>query len=107
MAELWLGRLRTQGEKLEMTENAARTIDLAMMTTGLNMGRPFRLPFETKNTYFAPAELHRFFPASVIAWMQAHARPFRTRKAPSTRRRVQSCIRYRTRRTFQSSWRSG
>ena len=80
--ELWLGRLRTQGEKLEMTENAARTIDLAMMTTGLNMGRPFRLPFETKNTYFAPAELHRFFPASVIAWMQAHARPFKDKEGP-------------------------
>lgn len=44
--ELWAGPLRIQGQLWDRpSDSAPRVIDLAMITTSLNLGRPFRLPF--------------------------------------------------------------
>jgi hypothetical protein len=45
---------------------------LRMMTTCLTAGRPFTLPFEENRFYFDPAELRRYFPEHVVAWMEKH-----------------------------------
>jgi predicted acylesterase/phospholipase RssA len=49
-------------------------ITLRMITTCLTLGRPFTLPFETKELYFMPTEIARFFPAWVVKWMVDNAR---------------------------------
>src|ERR1022692_1393417 len=44
--ELWAGRLRIQGQPWDSpSDSAPRVIDLAMITTSLNLGRPFRPAF--------------------------------------------------------------
>lgn len=53
-------------------------IQLAMITTAIGQGRPFRLPFETANLYFRTKDLNRILPPDVVAWMVAHPRPSET-----------------------------
>jgi len=50
-------------------DNSITGINLQMMTTALSMGRPFSLPFDNEQFYFRRAELERFFPADIVAWM--------------------------------------
>lgn len=45
-----------------------------MMTTALNLGRPFRLPFEQDKFYFLEEDVRRLFPPSVAQWLIDHAR---------------------------------
>jgi predicted acylesterase/phospholipase RssA len=73
--ELWAGTLRPEGGKLATEPGAERVIELAMMTTALNLGRPFRLPFEAREIYFVEEEIAPFFPESVVRWLATHARP--------------------------------
>jgi predicted acylesterase/phospholipase RssA len=47
-------------------------IVLRMMTTCLTAGRPFTLPFSENRFYFDPAQLRRYFPGDVVAWMEEH-----------------------------------
>ena len=47
-------------------------INLEMMTTALDMGRPFSLPFATEQFYFAVDDMRRYFPAAIVDWMVAH-----------------------------------
>jgi predicted acylesterase/phospholipase RssA len=42
---------------------------LRLMTTCLTLGRPYTLPIGER-LYFDPAELSRYFPAEVVAWME-------------------------------------
>ena len=56
-------------------DNAITGINLQMMTTALSMGRPFSLPFDNEQFYFRRAELERFFPADVVAWMSGNPGP--------------------------------
>ena len=53
-----------------------RAINLEMMTTALNLGRPFRLPFRDPDRlfYFAKEDFSRLFPRHVVEHMIAHAR---------------------------------
>lgn len=47
-------------------------VKLQMITTNLNHGRPYRLPFEEEDEtlfHFNASELEQFFPAPVVAWM--------------------------------------
>ncbi len=53
---------------------AERQINLAMITTNLSEGRPYRLPFDTDIFFFDPVEFKEFFPATVVDWMAGHAR---------------------------------
>jgi predicted acylesterase/phospholipase RssA len=57
----------------EATPPPSRNIDLQMMTTALNMERPYALPFRTREFYFDPRELARFFPDAVVTHLVDHA----------------------------------
>ena len=53
-----------------------RAINLEMMTTALNLGRPFRLPFRDPDRlfYFSKEDFDKLFPPFVVEHMIAHAR---------------------------------
>jgi predicted acylesterase/phospholipase RssA len=53
-------------------------LQLAMITTALNLGRPYRLPFESGDVYYVREELAAFFPPPVMDWLERHARPSQT-----------------------------
>jgi hypothetical protein len=72
--ELWAGRVRQPGESSPHTGVGRKEIELAMMTTALNLGRPFRLPFEQDKFYFLEEDVLRLFPPSVAKWLIDHAR---------------------------------
>ena len=72
--ELWAGKLRPAGAPAPHDGTGDKEIELAMITTALNTGRPFRFPFEANDLYFAPDEFERLLPKSVSDWMVAHAR---------------------------------
>jgi len=74
LGELWAGRLRGAGEPAPHDGKAEKEIELAMITTALNTGRPFRFPFETSELYFTREEFARFLPEPVVNWMVEHAR---------------------------------
>jgi predicted acylesterase/phospholipase RssA len=65
-------------------------INLEMMTTALSMGRPFALPFNTEQFYFSRAELERYFPGDVMAWMVAN--PGARSKANATRDKAMAAL---------------
>jgi predicted acylesterase/phospholipase RssA len=46
-------------------------IVLRVLTTCLTAGRPYTLPIEER-LFFDPADLARFFPSEVVAWMTGH-----------------------------------
>jgi hypothetical protein len=48
-----------------------RDIDLQMMTTNVTLGRPYRLPIETKRFFFDRVEFGRLFPSKVFKWLVA------------------------------------
>jgi hypothetical protein len=54
------------------------------MTTALNLGRPFRIPFDAGDIYYIEEELRNFFPTEVMQWMVDHARESESAKLLST-----------------------
>ncbi len=54
---------------LTFGELAGKNIELAMITTNLTHGRPYRLPFEASTFFFSVTELSRLFPARVVTFM--------------------------------------
>lgn len=84
--ELWRGSIRAgatlaEGEHAKDGDAETRlvpVIELAMMTTALNLGRPYRIPFESGDIYYIEEELSHFFPEEVMRWMVEHARPSET-----------------------------
>lgn len=48
-------------------------INLAMMTTGLNTGMPYRLPFDQRIWFFKPEELEGYFPDRVMEALKTNA----------------------------------
>jgi predicted acylesterase/phospholipase RssA len=73
--ELWAGQLRARGAPSPYTQGNSKSIQLAMVTTALNLRRPFLLPFESNDIYFCEQELRKLFPLPVADWMVQHARP--------------------------------
>jgi predicted acylesterase/phospholipase RssA len=59
-----------------------RAVNLEVMTTNLTLGSPTRLPTSSRELFFHPEELRRFFPERVVQWMEAH--PFAPRDAQET-----------------------
>jgi predicted acylesterase/phospholipase RssA len=53
-------------------QRPSRNIDLQMMTTALNTQRPYAFPFRTREFYFDPKELARFFPGAVVTHLVDH-----------------------------------
>jgi predicted acylesterase/phospholipase RssA len=82
--ELWAGRLRSPGAPSPHNGEDRKEIELVTITTALNLGRPFRLPFDQDNFYFLEEDVRRLFPASVATWLVDHARPSETATALST-----------------------
>jgi predicted acylesterase/phospholipase RssA len=62
-----------------------RAIDLRFMTTCLTHGRPYQLPLETEQFYYAPTEMRRYFPEWVMLWMDARGTEIRDRKFAEAR----------------------
>lgn len=60
----------------EARGGSARTINLEMMTTALNHGRPYRLPFQDPNNifFFSREEFEQVFPEIVVDHMVRYAR---------------------------------
>lgn len=56
---------------------AAHGINLEVMTTNLTHGRPYRMPFESRQFWFSPREMRRLFPERVVQWMIERARPMK------------------------------
>jgi predicted acylesterase/phospholipase RssA len=82
--ELWAGKLRAPGAPAPHVAKQARQIELAMITTAVNVGRPLRFPFEANDMYFVEQELRPRLPAPVISWLVAKARPSATAAKLST-----------------------
>src|SRR5262249_30939389 len=51
-----------------------RGIELAMMTTSLTHGRPYRLPFDRDVFFFAEREMEALFPKEIVASMVGAAK---------------------------------
>jgi predicted acylesterase/phospholipase RssA len=49
-----------------------KQITLSMMTTCLTWGRPYTLPFKTREFYFSPEEFRDFFPEEIVTWLISH-----------------------------------
>jgi Patatin-like phospholipase len=79
--ELWAGKLREPGQAAPHDGTGRRRIELAMITTALNVGRPFRFPFESNDFYFVKEEFDALMPPEVVAWMVAKSRPSATAAA--------------------------
>lgn len=61
------------------TDQGPREIDLAMITTCLTLGRPYRLPLElTDAFYFNRQELTNYLPDDIVAHLAAHSGDTRT-----------------------------
>lgn len=50
-----------------------RDLDLRFMTTNLTHGRPYELPFASREFYYDPDEMRALFPGWVVDWMDARA----------------------------------
>jgi predicted acylesterase/phospholipase RssA len=63
---------KPQTEPLTFGDLKKKQITLSMMTTCLTWGRPYTLPFKTREFYFSPAEFLDFFPEETVTWMVKH-----------------------------------
>jgi predicted acylesterase/phospholipase RssA len=82
--ELWAGQLRAKSGPSPQQVGSSKVIELAMITTALNLRRPFIVPFESNDIYFAENELRDLFPMAVADWLVNHARPSATARRLST-----------------------
>jgi hypothetical protein len=71
---------RPSDEQLRARASRDRVVDLAMITTNLSTGTPYRLPFDWSSWpvnesvfYYDPDEFRRIFPERVVAWMEQEA----------------------------------
>ncbi len=60
---------KAERQRLERNPRA-RSIDLRVLTTSLTHGRPFRVPFETREFLWSPSELREWFPERVVKAME-------------------------------------
>ncbi len=72
-----LGGKDPAGPPLTFGDLLSRDVNLEVMTTALNHGRPYRLPFRDPDRvfYFSPAEFRTLFPERVVKQMVEHAPP--------------------------------
>ncbi len=63
---------------LQSTAKRVKSINLQMMTTNVTHGRPYTLPFDDPQAriFFAPEDLEKYLPGSVLTWMVEHAAPY-------------------------------
>jgi predicted acylesterase/phospholipase RssA len=63
---------KPENEPLTFGDLKKRQITLSMMTTCLTWGRPYTLPFRTREFYFSPEEFRDFFPEGIVTWLINH-----------------------------------
>jgi predicted acylesterase/phospholipase RssA len=63
------------GSPLTFGDLAQADVRLEFMTTNLTQRRPQKLPFETRELFFDPAELGLLFPTRVVDWLKANPPP--------------------------------
>jgi hypothetical protein len=68
--DLWQARTPEEREQME-EDPRLRAVNLEVMTTNVTNGVPMRLPFVSREFFFDPAELRRFFPKEIVALMEA------------------------------------
>jgi predicted acylesterase/phospholipase RssA len=62
----------TDGHPLTFGDLKASGITLKVISTCLTFGRPYTLPFDSPEFFYSSAEMRRFFPESVVRWMEQH-----------------------------------
>jgi hypothetical protein len=62
----------TAAEPLTFGDLADGGVNLEFMTTNLILRRPYRLPWDSREYFFHPAEFRELFPEHVVAWMEGH-----------------------------------
>jgi predicted acylesterase/phospholipase RssA len=77
----------------EKDDEGQYQLDLRFMTTNLTHGRPYELPFASREFYYDPAELRTLFPNWVVDWMVACSNEMlekkRAEKAEKARKRAE------------------
>jgi predicted acylesterase/phospholipase RssA len=63
---------KSETEPLTFGDLKEKQITLSMMTTCLTWGRPYTLPFKTREFYFSPEEFRDFFPEEIVTWLINH-----------------------------------
>ncbi|MEA2564039.1 MAG: hypothetical protein QOH06_5543 [Acidobacteriota bacterium] len=70
---LTFGDLWGSGDREKQEEDPRlRALNLEVMTTNLTHGWPVRLPSRSREFFFDPEELRRFFPREIVRWMEEH-----------------------------------
>ncbi|HWN43724.1 MAG TPA: hypothetical protein VNW71_15975 [Thermoanaerobaculia bacterium] len=93
---LTFGDLWGPGDRKEQEKDARlRAVNLEVMTTNLTHGRPMRIPFSSRELFFNPEELRRFFPKEIVKWMLDHPFPTRSRDEKELIRRIEEQTPYR------------
>jgi predicted acylesterase/phospholipase RssA len=89
---LTFGDLWGQGTPEEMAakekDPRLRAVNLEVMTTNLTLGSPVRLPTSSREFFFHPDELRRFFPERVVKWMVDHPFPPRDKREETYLRKI-------------------
>jgi hypothetical protein len=80
--DLWAGPNRAAPPD----DPADRFVQLEMMTTNLTNRWGYRLPRETREWFFDPAEMRGLFPEPVVRWMERH--PAAESDGPTERQRT-------------------
>lgn len=70
-----LAGLPETGDPLTFGDLESQDIHLCMMTTGLNTGLPYRLPFSQRIWFYEPERLAEYFPENVINALNKSAPP--------------------------------
>ncbi len=73
--DLW-GQGTPEEMKAKEDDPRLRAVNLEVMTTNLTLGWPVRLPTSSRELFFHPVEMRRFFPERVVQWMLDH--PFQS-----------------------------
>jgi len=75
----------TGSKPVTFADLRAADIHLEVMTTNLTLGRPHRLPLESRHYSFDPEEMRRLFPERIVQWMVDHAgEPRKTKREAAT-----------------------
>jgi predicted acylesterase/phospholipase RssA len=89
--DLWGGG--PEDRAAQETDPALRKVNLEVMTTSLTHGSPRRIPFSTRDLFFDPKQLRKYFPDDVVGWMEKH--PRKSRKAGGLTDRIAQQTRFR------------
>lgn len=71
--DTWLNQNENDDQNIDFDNPDEWKIDLRLFTTSVGLGRPFTLPFHTRNFGILDADLVKFFPGKIVAYVRDHA----------------------------------